>query len=186
MKKIKMSAFACSLMLTFLTGRAQEYAVSARTSYMLWQEEQRKIILLHMHLTESERMAFWPVYSDYQQAIEDLEIEYLQIIELQSEYGGELKESHKMRLYTELLEIDVELAKLRKYYYKRIRAVLSSSRAIEFMRLDYAMWTLFRIENRKDKLALKFEKDIPEQPLGKGDFVIYQGGDYGNKDHVVR
>lgn len=152
--------FACSLMAAFLTGNAQDYENSVRAKYRLWQEEQRKIILLHMHLSEPELMAFWPVYADYQQDIEGLEIEYLQIMELQSEYAGELKESEKTRLYAALLDNDFMLAKMRKRHYKKLCAALSSSQATEFMRLDYALRTLFRIEIQKNTPILEISETM--------------------------
>ncbi|ELR71617.1 hypothetical protein C900_02425 [Fulvivirga imtechensis AK7] len=150
-------------MVAFLTGRAQVDDSSARTTYNLWKAEQRKVIYLHMQLTETERMAFWPVYDDYQQAIEDLEVEYLQIMELQTGYVGELKESDKVMLYDALLENDCVLAKVRRSHYKKMRSALSASRATEFMRLDHALRTLFRLEIQKNTPVLEISESMVSQ-----------------------
>lgn len=137
-------------MLSFTASQAQLPKDSVEIVYGLWSAEQRKAVLLHMQLDESEKMTFWPVYQLYCKAMEPSEVESLQIMELQRKYSKELKEKEVSKLYEELLENQWLQTKIRMQFYKKFQKALSPSRAAEFMELDHSLRTLFRLELQKN------------------------------------
>lgn len=126
--------------------------------YAMWNSEQRKAMLLHMDLTESEKSSFVPVYDAYSRAVSALEIERVQLIDLYLKHFRQLNEDEILKIYEKMLRKDFEVAKVRILYYRKIRKVLSGAQANEFMALDESLRTLFHLELQKDAPALALSK----------------------------
>lgn len=153
MKKILFLFFACGLVCSH-PAIAQSPTDSISFVYSLWNAEQRKAMLLHMDLSESEKTAFTPVYDTYSRVIAVLEIEHLQLLHQYFKGSAYPVEDEILLLYGRLLQNDFELAKLRIQYHKKFRKVLSCSRANEFMSLDQSLRTLFHLELQKNAPAM--------------------------------
>lgn len=122
--------------------------------YAMWNSEQRKAMLLHMDLTESEKSSFVPVYDVYSRAVGALEIERLQLIDLYLKHFRQLNENEILKIYEKMLRKDFEVAKVRILYYRKFRKVLSGAQANEFMALDESLRALFHLELQKGAPAL--------------------------------
>ena len=145
--------FVCGFACTF-PAMAQSSTDSISFIYSLWNAEQRKAMLLHMDLSESEKSSFTPVYDTYSRIVAVLEIERLQLLHQYFKSSVHPGEGEILRLYGKLLQNDYELAKLRIQYHKKFRKVLSCSRANEFMSLDQSLRTLFHLELQKNAPAM--------------------------------
>jgi len=145
MKSFKVLALLC-IMLPGVNAQAQYLSDSVRFAESIWSMERKKIVLGHMQLTEGEKAGFWPVYDMYCNAIQYLEMEYIQLI---SEYNREVNNLDDMeieKLSSRILQNDLLLAKVRKQFHKRFTKAISPSRTMEFLQLDTSIRTLLRTE----------------------------------------
>ena len=133
---------------------------SAKFIHQAWQSQQRKAVLLNIGLTEFEKSSFWPVYESYCQAKEYLELEYLNIMLVYSNYLHTSNQTEAQRLYRLLLYNDRELAKIRLKYYKQICRALPASKANAFMRLDESFRTSIRQRVRTSNSSGEFVNPI--------------------------
>ena len=133
---------------------------SAKYIYQAWVSQQRKAVLTAIGLTEFEKASFWPVYESYCKAKEYLELEYLNIMLLYSDYLNTSNGSYAQRLYRLLLNNDCELARIRSKYYKRICRALPTLKANAFMQMDNSFRAFIR-----DKVRGKPSPKVPLVPI---------------------
>jgi hypothetical protein len=133
---------------------------TARYIHQEWLSQQRKAVLTTIGLTEFEKASFWPVYESYCRAKEYLELEYLNIMLVYSDYLNTSNQGYAERLYRLLLNNDCELAKIRLKYYRQICRALPTSKANAFMQLDNSFRAFIR-----DGVSGKSYDDGPENPI---------------------
>ncbi len=106
--------------------------------------KKRKMVLEYLELTEAEKVAFWPLYEEYDKAIEPIETESLSLIRLCSGDEPEPKDFEKYS--RRLLLNDLVLAKVRREYFTKFRAGLSGLRASQFFQFDDSYRMMLRFE----------------------------------------
>lgn len=105
------------------------------------------MILEEMDLTEAQKSSFWPVYESYSNAVQYLDMEYIQLLRLA---GDERRSEKKVEFLTEsLLLNELQLAKTRKYYYRRFKKALNPTLAGKFMRIDNDFRTMIRLQMQR-------------------------------------
>lgn len=132
------------------TTKAQTVGDSVRYVESVWNMHKKGLVLKFMSLTEAEKSAFWPIYDSYSNAIQYLEMEYIQIL---SDYAKDFKglEAHDIeRQSATLLKNEFEMARVRKQYYRKFSRALSPLKATEFMQLDNTLRTMLRLEVQKN------------------------------------
>jgi hypothetical protein len=102
-----------------------------------WQADKRLIIDEMMQFNEKEADAFWPLYDRHMQKWGRL-MEYR--ISISQQYCNEyayMKGAQMSKYIDKLVENDVELTKLQKKFFNKIRHILPSARANQFMQIEY-------------------------------------------------
>lgn len=148
------------LALTALKAASQDLQDSLSYVYTLWSAEQRKVMLMNMDLTESEKSAFVPVYDTFARIAGVLEVERLELLSRYTMHSDS-EEDELVKLYEKILQKDLDLAKLRRQYYRKFLKVLSSTQASEFMALDESLRAAFYLElQRRDPAVALSEAAI--------------------------
>jgi hypothetical protein len=119
---------------------------STQHSENLWSMKKKRMVLDYMDMTEAEKATFWPIYENYSNAIEFLEMQSLELI-YESHHVPETLSLKDLEKYnTQILENDMALAKIRKQFYKKFSKALSPARAIEFLQFDETFRQMLRYE----------------------------------------
>lgn len=123
---------------------AQSISDSLRCADRIWAMKKKALVVQYFDLTEAEKAAFWPVYDSYYSATQYLEMEYIFLLSSylkKNNSGEELGELSK-----QMLKNDVQMARVRKMYFKKFRKALSPAQASTFMQLDETFRTMLRNE----------------------------------------
>jgi hypothetical protein len=125
----------------------QEEIVSLKDTML--DMKKRKIVLDYLDLTEAEKAAFWPLYEDYYKEINPIETESLLLLSLCS--SDEIDEKDMEKYSKRLLLNDLVLAKIRRQYFAKFKAGLSSLRASQFMQFDDSFRMMMRYEAQQQR-----------------------------------
>jgi hypothetical protein len=150
MKFAKFVLFLFALLLIFLSSKGQTREEKLLYAESLLANKKKAMILNYFQLTEAEKSSFWPLYNRYSRHIHDYELEYFYLQNRYAKGIDKLSVSDLKNLSERFIQNDLELAKLRKQYYRRFRKALSPLKASEFMHLDQTFRTMVRLEMQKD------------------------------------
>jgi hypothetical protein len=112
--------------------------------------QKKAAVLKYMQLTEAQKAAFWPIYESYNNAIQYLEMDQLQLLETYSRSFDELPVKKQDEISVRMLNNELMLAKVRKQYFKKFKKALSGDIASRFMQLDHSFRNLLHSEAEKD------------------------------------
>jgi hypothetical protein len=115
-------------------------------SETLWGMKKKRMVLDYMDMTEAEKACFWPLYENYSNAIQFLEMQSLELIYESNHVSETLSLKDLEKYNTQLLENDMALAKIRKQFYKKFSKALSPTRAIQFLQFDETFRQMLRYE----------------------------------------
>ena len=135
-----------------VTGSAQSLVDSLKYVDHVWTMKKKAAVLKHIGLTEAEKPSFWPVFDSFHRATWNFEMKSVLLISKYSQRGADYSEKELYDFSRQLLRNDLELARLRKKYYKRFRNAVSDERASAFMQLDENFRNIMRMEAKKEML----------------------------------
>jgi hypothetical protein len=102
-----------------------------------WQADKKFMVDKLMEFSDKEADAFWPVYDKHMQKWGRL-MEYRIVITQEYCDEFELMKGTQMSMYMkEMVKNDIELTRLEKKFFTRVRKVLSPTRANQFMKIEY-------------------------------------------------
>jgi hypothetical protein len=119
--------------------------------------KKKAALVTYLRLSEAEKASFWPVFDSYQRATKNYEMESLLLISKYASRGSEYSPKEFHRFSSDVLKNDLEIAKIRRRYYKKFRAALSAERASAFMQFDENYRSLIRMDAQKDLIFLAAE-----------------------------
>lgn len=141
---MKRNVFILFCMLLSPVIFAQSISDSLRCADRIWAMKKKALVVQYFNLTEAEKAAFWPVYDSYYSATQYMEMEYIFLL---SSYLKNNNDGEKMEeLQKQMLKNDVQMARVRKMYFKKFKRALSPAQASTFMQLDNTFRTMLRNE----------------------------------------
>lgn len=161
MKFLRLILFLFSLLLIYFAskGQTQEESILITESHLAMKK--KAMILNYFQFSEAEKSCFWPLYNRYTRHIHHYEMEYYVLVNKYEKGVGKLDPKDLQDLTERLIQNDLEIARLRKQYYRRFKHALSPRKASEFMQLDNTFRTMIRLEMQKDPVPFQIlAKDI--------------------------
>lgn len=99
-----------------------------------------------MHLGDAESKVFVPLYIEYDAEVQNLWNERLKLIaQYASQYDG-ISDTQASALATANLDLDNDLLKLRKKYYKKFEDAIGGRAAARFFQVDRRMNNLLELQ----------------------------------------
>lgn len=152
MKMLKIFCTLCALVIPW--GYAQTVEVSAKpltdADIQLLrsdvQADKNQIITHTMKFTDSESIAFWPVYREYardQQAIGD---ERVQLIKDYAKHYDTFDNAKATNMTQRLINIDSKVVNLRQEYWPKFEKALGAKRAAKFFQVDNRLSLLVNLQ----------------------------------------
>jgi hypothetical protein len=147
MKRIRIILLIAGFITLYLSPKAQSSKEDSLlfTDHMLAMKK-KAIILQYFHLSEAEKSSFWPIYNRYSSEMKSYEMEYFRLLASYSKGLENLPKRTVLDLSERFLQNDLEIARIRKQYYKKFKKALSPVKATEFMQLDQSFRTMVRLE----------------------------------------
>jgi hypothetical protein len=142
------------LMVMIMAGWSASFAQSAldtlRYSDLRWSLKKKAVVLNFMQFTEAEKSSFWPVFDSYNNATRYLELESIMILKKFSDASDQFSGPELEDMSQRILRNDLQLAKLRKSFYKKFKEAVSPEQATAFFQIDIMFRSMMRLEAQRD------------------------------------
>jgi len=135
-----------------VTVSGQTLADSLKYVDQVWTLKKKAAVLKHIGLTEADKSSFWPLFDSFQRATCNYEMQSVVLIANYARRGSTFSAKELYEFSTQVLKNDLELARLRKKYYKRFRNAVSPEQASAFMQLDENFRNIMRMEAQKNMI----------------------------------
>ncbi len=98
--------------------------------------DKKLFVAANMQLTDGEAKFFWPVYEDYQKALEKLDSLTIKLIEDYARNYQSLSDMAAKKIVDDHLAIELERGKLMQSYLPRLRQALSEKKVARYYQLE--------------------------------------------------
>jgi hypothetical protein len=146
---MKKGIIAIVLLAWSATAFGQSTLDTLRFSDLRWSLCKKAAVLNHMDLTEADKSSFWPVFDSYNSATRYLELESIMILKKYSDASGKFSSGELEDMSQRILRNDLQLAKLRKQFYKRFKDAVTPEQATAFFQIDTMFRSMMRLEAQR-------------------------------------
>jgi len=98
--------------------------------------EKKALIAEAMELTEAESPAFWSLYNEYNEKMYVINTKLFDVIKDYSEHYENMSNEKSVELWTNAMEIETELLKLEKTYFKKFLKILPGTKAVRYLQAE--------------------------------------------------
>ena len=109
--------------------------------------EKKAVVAEAMQFTDAESTVFWPLYNEYN---EKMYVSNTKLYNLIKEYAKNFETSmtdeKAVEIWTNVMKVKTELAKLERSYFKKFQGILSGKKAARYMQLENKIRTLINAE----------------------------------------
>jgi hypothetical protein len=104
--------------------------------------EKKAVIAEAMALTEAESPAFWSLYNEYNQKMYIINTKLFDIIKDYSDNYESMTNEKSVELWTNALNVEMDLLKLEKTYFKKFLKILPGTKAVRYLQAENKIKTL--------------------------------------------
>lgn len=98
--------------------------------------EKKALIAEAMELTEAESPAFWSLYNEYNEKMYVINTKLFDVIKDYSEHYENMSNEKAVELWTNAMEIETDLLKLEKTYFKKFLKILPGTKAVRYLQAE--------------------------------------------------
>lgn len=130
---------------------AQQTAAQVDSAALLAkiQADKRQLVGKSMNLTPEEAARFWPLYDKFQRELDSVNRRQNRAVLDYVAADGKLTEANADRLARELLDADVDEAKLHQRHYAELKKKVSAVKAARYIQIENKMQAVQRFETAK-------------------------------------
>jgi hypothetical protein len=114
------------------------------------QNETTDIIGRLMEFSTQEAAAFWPIYNEYDQALDKLADRRIQLIKEYSGVYADISDEKAAELGDSWLDVLAEREKLRREYFDKFASALSPAKALRVMQIENRLQLLIDMQISKE------------------------------------
>jgi len=114
------------------------------------QKETSDIITRSMEFSAKDAAAFWPIYNEYDEALDKLADSRIQLIKEYSSVYGAVSDEQAARLGKKWIDLLAEREKLRGKYYDKFAEALSPAQAFKVMQIERRLELLIDMQIAKE------------------------------------
>ena len=104
--------------------------------------EKKAVIAEAMALTEAESPAFWSLYNEYNAKMYIINTKLFDIIKDYSDNYENMTNEKSVELWTNALNVEMDLLKLEKTYFKKFLKILPGTKAVRYLQAENKIKTL--------------------------------------------
>jgi hypothetical protein len=150
MKMVRNSLLIFALTICSGSLLAQSALDTLRFADLRWSLQKKAVVLNYMKFTEAEKSSFWPVFDSYNSATRYLELESILLLKKYADANGNLSAQELEGMSRRILQNDLQLAKVRKQFYKKFKDAVTSKQATAFFQIDTMFRSMMRLEAQRD------------------------------------
>ena len=98
--------------------------------------EKKASIAEAMDLTETESPAFWSLYNEYNEKMYVINTKLFDVIKDYSDNYETMTDEKATELWSNAMNIEMELLKLEKTYYKKFLKILPGTKAVRYLQAE--------------------------------------------------
>ena len=98
--------------------------------------EKKASIMEAMDLTETESPAFWSLYNEYNQKMYVINTKLFDVIKDYSDNYETMTDEKATSLWSNAMNIEMELLKLEKSYFKKFLKILPGTKAVRYLQAE--------------------------------------------------
>jgi hypothetical protein len=98
--------------------------------------DKKLFVATNMELTDSEAKAFWPVYGEYQEALDKLTDRMLRVIDEYAKNYSSMSDEMAKKLIDDYVAIEEDRIALMKSHLPKFRAALSEKKVARYYQLE--------------------------------------------------
>jgi hypothetical protein len=98
--------------------------------------EKKALIAEAMELTEAESPAFWSLYNEYNEKMFVINTKLFNLIKDYSEHYENMSNDKAVELWTNAMNVETELLKLEKNYFKKFLKILPGTKAVRYLQAE--------------------------------------------------
>jgi Spy/CpxP family protein refolding chaperone len=114
------------------------------------QKETTDIINRSMELSAKDAAAFWPLYNEYDEALDQLADSRIKLIKEYSSIYGNVSDEQASRLGKKWIDLLAEREQLRGKYYGKFADVLTPAQAFKVMQIERRLELLIDMQIAKE------------------------------------
>jgi hypothetical protein len=104
--------------------------------------EKKAAIAEAMALTEAESPAFWSLYNEYNEKMYIINTKLFDIIKDYSDNYESMTNEKSVELWTNAVNVEMDLLKLEKTYFKKFLKILPGTKAVRYLQAENKIKTL--------------------------------------------
>ena len=104
--------------------------------------EKKAVIAEAMTLTEAESPAFWSLYNEYNAKMYVINTRLFDLIKDYSDNYENMTDEKSTELWTNALNVEMDLLKLEKTYFKKFLKILPGTKAVRYLQAENKIKTL--------------------------------------------
>lgn len=109
--------------------------------------EKKAIVAKAMQFTDAESTVFWPLYNQYNDKMYLSNTKLYNLIKEYAEYyENKMTDEKAVEIWTSVMKVEAELAKLERSYFKKFQGILSGKKAARYMQLESKIKALIDAE----------------------------------------
>ena len=111
------------------------------------QTEKKAVVAEAMAFTDAESTVFWPLYNEYNEKIYNSNTKLYKLIkDYADNFGTTMTDEKAVEIWTNVMKVEAELAKLKKSYFKKFQGILGGKKAVRYMQLENKIKALVEAE----------------------------------------
>jgi len=108
--------------------------------------EKKAAIAEAMQLSEAESTVFWPLYNEYNEKMYAVNTKLVNVINDYAQHYQNMSDEKAKELWTNAMNIDTELLKLEKTYFKKFLKILPATKAVRYFQAENKIKSLVDAE----------------------------------------
>lgn len=143
MKKIIITLAFASFGMLLWAQQSSDYIELMRS---VIKTEKKAAISEVMQLSKEESVVFWPLYNEYNEKRYEVNTKLVRLIEEYAENFSKMTDELAKEYWTRSINIDMELLKLEKSYYKKFLKVLNAQKVFRYFQAENKIETLINAQ----------------------------------------
>lgn len=108
--------------------------------------EKKAAIAEAMQLSDAESAVFWSLYNEYNEKMYAINTRLVNVINDYAEHYQTMSDEKAKELWTNAMNIDTELLKLEKTYFKKFLKILPATKAVRYFQTENKIKSLVDAE----------------------------------------
>ena len=144
--KMKKLLIGITLLFVSVSSFAQNANDYLEVTRDVLKTEKKAAIADIMQLSEQESVPFWSLYNEYNDKMYTVNTKLFNTIKDYSDHYETMTDDKAKELWTDAMNIDTELLKLKKTYFKKFSKILPTTKAVRYFQAENKIKSLVDAE----------------------------------------